>query len=113
MANSDELMSEEGRKILEEVEKEDGKPVIVSRYGFRAVELDSKKVLVATTLEELAAQLAKLQGKDIETIKREIDFGPQCGGRGPFNCFPYNRCTSCTYEYIGNGYYRCVCTSSN
>jgi hypothetical protein len=104
----------EGIELLKTVEHTDGKPITLSRYGYRVMEIGGKNYLVAATLDELASQLALYEDRDIEIIRAELANTslPGChsnGDRGAGNCYPVNGCRRCGEEAIGNGYYRCFC----
>lgn len=106
---SDEL-EQEGRDLLNSVTGSNGDPIIVSMWGYHIEEIGGQRVLVASTREEVLAQLSTSRSPHAERLREQlIKDVPACGGKGPFNCFPYNGCTRCDAVYIGNGYYNCVC----
>lgn len=106
----------EGKTLLEAVEHADGKPIVISRFGYRIVAWGDKKYVVAATPHELAEQIALHEKRPVSEVLAEVNRRmdvPACGGVGPFQCFGYNGCTKCRAVYIGNGYYDCVCVGTD
>jgi hypothetical protein len=110
MANQDDL---------KRVVQKDGKPLMISRYGARIMEIGGRLYLVAATPNELAAAMARnptlAQGRDTATI--EHDLIQQRAGR-PFcsyngtDCDPHNGCTDCEIVWLGGGILDCACQHS-
>src|SRR5438128_1135185 len=91
----EDAMNEED---LSRVERIGGRPVIVSRFGLKLMELDGRIYLVAATPDELADAISRdpalRQGRGREEIRQRLlderSVGrPACYFDGT-NCVPYN-----------------------
>lgn len=82
--------------FVDEVEKVNGLPIVLSRYGFKTEELNGKKYLVAASKDELEAEMPS---------GSELAIG--CFSRSDGKCDP-SGCMKCKGEYRG-GLWVCIC----
>lgn len=102
-------------QLLSEVEKdEDGNLIILSKFGFRIVELGGRKYVAASSFDELVEAVAKRGDENVEQARQRLTasytVGPWCQVAGPvYNCYPQQGCFACTKVYIGGGAWNCIC----
>jgi hypothetical protein len=104
---------------LRRVVQKGGKPLMISRYGARIMDIGGTLYLVAATPKELATAMAQnpavARGRTIETI--EYDLIQQRSGRAfcsydGTDCAEHNGCTDCELIWLGGGVLDCACQHS-
>jgi hypothetical protein len=100
-----------GDEFLRDVERdESGQIIQLSRWGWKKVVLDGKRVLVAATRDEALAALKEAGERDAEAM---ID---GCASRDPnnLNCYNTGACKKryCITRSFDTGIRLCVCTDS-
>ena len=90
---------------MADVEKEDGRPVIVSQYGFRVREIEGKKYLTAMTKEEYDSLVEKKTG--VRPTSYCAVAWPNCLKT---DCPSPNYCSGPHYDSGTSSYY-CACES--
>jgi hypothetical protein len=88
--NESEELLQEGERLLRDVTKDpDGKPMAISRFGWKIIEIEGRKYLAAATPNELLAALANKTEPALVALREQLlrrDFRPFCSGIGPGQC---------------------------
>lgn len=87
--------------LLREVVKENGRPVVLSRYGFKIVELDGRKYMMAMTKEEFDNFVDRSGATPKDGFCIVDDYA---------HCYPQGGCRGCTLIASG-GHWGCICIS--
>lgn len=98
----------EFKEWVRDVVHVDGAPQILSRYGFKKIDYDGRRYLMAMTREELGKILSKIEGIDEESALMKFDEKGCVGGGQSDQCYPMGTCRQCRGNFI-NGYYYCYC----
>jgi hypothetical protein len=112
--NGNDELREEGERLLREVTQgPDGKPMTISRYGWKIIQIEGRKYLAAATPDELITALANRTEPALVALREQLlrggDFKPFCSSIGPGECQAHYNCSHCTEHYLGGGEYICTC----
>jgi hypothetical protein len=114
--NGSEELRQEGERLLRDVTKgPDRRPLTISRYGWKIIEIEGRKYLAAATPDELLAALANKTEPALVALREQLlrgDFRPFCSSTGPGECQAHYNCSHCTEHYLGSGEYLCTCDDS-
>jgi hypothetical protein len=98
------------QSLIKELEKVNGVPVVISRYGFKVTTVDGKKCLEAGTLDDAARALAEAsKGRlTFEQARNQVnDPASRCDTLSRGGCVAVG-CAGCDRVWTG-AYFLCVC----
>ena len=106
---------EEIEQELRNVEREDGALVVVSRYGFKKVEINGKFYLEAMSKEDLLIELDASGSADANELAAKVRAGTLDNGgcvsdNGSVRCLRIDLTCKCVPSPRGGGGYLCYCT---
>lgn len=108
----------EHQSLIESVEKDEhGRPIVLSHYGFKIMEVNAKKYVVAMTVSDLAERMAAASNRLKADVIAEIEQAQAAGkwcltADAVDNCYVQGGCTSCYKKYFGGAHWTCLCNDA-
>jgi len=98
-------------EFLVGVEVEDGRPIVLSRYGWRKMELDGKTYLVAATREEALEEIRRWRPDELYP---ELLVDGCAGDASLGRCYNTGKCKKkyCLPKPVDTGVWLCYCSNS-
>ncbi|MEH1300977.1 hypothetical protein V7I42_08230 [Raoultella ornithinolytica] len=106
--------SSEFEAFIADVERADDYPIVVSKYGFKKINVGGRVFLTPNTEEEFIEIYSKTNGLSISEVKNDLEqiLSRSCYGGGPTaECYPNEGCTYCKANYFGTGW-NCTCVKA-
>jgi hypothetical protein len=95
--------------FLNGVEMHNGVPIILSRYGYKKIEMEGKKYLLAMSETELAQEIALAKSISLDSALEHVRKEPYCYSNGMWgSCNTAYGCKKCHKAGSSAGWW-CEC----